>query len=295
MENIFSNNLSINYNSYILSSVEEIELIKAYEAGNKIKNKEFKTLDDYKTIKLSDEAINKLISYNLGLIKSIARKFIGNSLSFDDLVQIGSLGLLKALETFDYTKGYRLSTYAYQAIYDSIRRAVMKYSHIVAIPVNQIEKLSKINKVEQNLTNTLARHVSQDEILDNIKFDNECDRFNAINLFALKKKSLSLDKAINEDDDATYSDFLSDTKTCDQYEYYNTYKRNNLLHEAINTILNNREKYVIENTYCLKGKKLTYVEMSKELDVSSERVRQICNQALDKLRNKASYLKEYIA
>ena len=295
MENIFSNNLSTNYNSYILSSVEEIELIKTYEAGNKIKDKEFKTLDDYKTIKLANDAINKLISYNQGLIKSIARKFKGNSLSFDDIVQIGSLGFIKCLETFDYTKGYRLSTYAYQAIYDSIRRGVMKYSEIVTIPYNQLEKLSKLNKVEQSLTNTLARHISQDEILDNIKFDNELDRNNAINLFSLNKKSISLDKSINEEDDATLSDFISDTKTCDQYEYYNTYKRDNLLYEALDTILNDREKYVIEYTYCLKGKKLTYVEMSKILGVSSERVRQICNQALDKLRNKASYLKEYIA
>ena len=247
-----------------------------------------------KRIKDGDEsAKNKLIESNLRLVASVARKYIGkSSLTFLDLVQEGNIGLIKAIDKYDYTKGYKFSTYAHYWIRQAITRAIADQSRTIRTPVHVVEALSKIAKAKTELYQKFNRKPTNAEIAEVTGISEE-----KLNLYTSASKSLiSLDKPITDDDEADMTDIIPDMRISTPEEEWLATERKKSIMEILNT-LSDREKTVIMLRFGLEdGTNHTLKEIGKVLGVTRERARQIEEKAMQKLRNpvRANQLKEKI-
>ena len=238
-------------------------------------------------------AKDKLIVSNLRLSASIARKYIGKSnLGFLDLVQEGNIGLIKAAEKFDYTKGWKFSTFATYWIRQGITRAMADQSRTIRTPVHVVEALSKISKAKTELTQKLNRKPTQAEIAEATGLTEEKVKTYS----AASKALLSLDKTLTDEEDADLTDIIPDGNQPTPEEVMRT----NATKEAVNEILGSlseREQKVIRMRFGLDdGVQRTLKDIGAELGVTRERVRQIESKAMQKLRNpiRANRLKESI-
>ena len=247
-----------------------------------------------KRVKDGDEsAKNKLIESNLRLVASVARKYIGkSSLTFLDLVQEGNIGLIKAIDKYDYTKGYKFSTYAHYWIRQAITRAIADQSRTIRTPVHVVEALSKIAKAKTELYQKFNRKPTNAEIAEVTGISEE-----KLNLYTSASKSLiSLDKPITDDDEADMTDIIPDMRISTPEEEWLATERKKSIMEILNT-LSDREKTVIMLRFGLEdGTNHTLKEIGKVLGVTRERARQIEEKAMQKLRNpvRANQLKEKI-
>ncbi len=255
------------------------------QAKEDIKNLDLSEEERKKLKKVIDEGENAkqtLISSNLRLVVSIAKKYVGRGMLFLDLIQEGNCGLIKAVEKFDYTKGFKFSTYATWWIRQSITRAIADQARTIRIPVHMVETINKLTRIQRQLVQDLGRDPLPEEIAE--KMENiSAEKVREIQKIALDP--VSLETPIGEEDDSHLGDFIEDKDTLSPDDYTN----NQLLKDEINAVLEGlteREEKVLRLRFgLLDGRTRTLEEVGKEFNVTRERIRQIEAKALRKLKN----------
>lgn len=247
----------------LLTKEEEIELAQKYQAGDK-------------------QAKEKLIVSNLRLVVMMARRYSAHtSIPFEDLMQEGNLGLIRAVEGFDASKGWKFSTYAMYWIKQAISRSILNRSRTIRIPVHMLELKNKYNKAVQELEEKLNREPTAEELAK--KMSLKVSKIKEIEL--LIKEPVSLNATLNDEDDGTLEDLIPDSSEVTPDDEIDNQLRANAINKILDT-LSEREKTIIIGRYGLNGiKPKTLIELSKELNLSTERVRQIEMAALHKMRN----------
>ena len=264
----------------IARQIQEGEEAKEAMKNPDLSNEEKKKLA--KVIADGEQAKQTLISSNLRLVVSIAKKYVGRGMLFLDLIQEGNCGLLKAVEKFDYTKGFKFSTYATWWIRQSITRAIADQARTIRIPVHMVETINKLTRIQRQLVQDLGRDPLPEEIAE--KMENiSAEKVREIQKIALDP--VSLETPIGEEDDSHLGDFIEDKDTLSPDDYTN----NQLLKDEINAVLQGlteREEKVLRLRFgLLDGRTRTLEEVGKEFNVTRERIRQIEAKALRKLKN----------
>lgn len=268
----------------LLSHEEEIELAKKIEASKKPDATE-------KEKREGQQAIKKLTNHNLRLVINIAKKYKGRGLPFPDLISEGNSGLIKAINKFDYSKGYKISTYATWWIRQAITRAIADQARTVRIPVHMVETINKLSKVTRELIQELGRKPTDKEIADAMGGGLTPKKINQIRLINIDPSSL--DKSIGSDNESFLYDFIEDKRVITPDEYSKNREIILKINELLPKYLNKREVEVIRMRNGLIAdeseisQRYSLDEIGKKFNVTRERIRQIESKAMKKLKEKA--------
>jgi len=236
-----------------------------------------------KILQGDNDAKDKLINANLRLVVNIAKHYVGRGMSFLDLIQEGNLGLMKAVDKFDYSKGFKFSTYATWWIRQAITRAIADQARTIRIPVHMVETINKMTRVQRQLIQELGREPTAEEISEAMNGELSPKRIREIQRIAMEP--VSLETPIGEEDDSHLGDFIEDKDSESPVEYTSNRLRDEELEEVLKD-LNEREEKVIRLRYGIDDNRpRTLEEVGKEFGVTRERIRQIEAKALKKLRH----------
>lgn len=257
----------------LLKAEEEVDLAQRAEKGDKI-------------------AAEKLAKANLRLVVSIAKKYMGKGLAFLDLIQEGNIGLMRAVEKFDWKRGFKFSTYATWWIRQAITRAIADQAKTIRIPVHMVETINKYKKVERQLEQELERTPTAEEVAKVMGIDPEKAR----GIVKISQDTTSLETPVGKEEDTRLKEFIEDETTLSPFESASRELLKDHIEEVLQT-LNDRERKVLELRFGLEdGKTRTLEEVGKEFGVTRERIRQIEAKALRKLRHptRSKRLKDYL-
>ena len=271
----------------LLNADQEVAIAKRIEKG-------LKHPKDAKLVADGQDAKDELITSNLRLVVAIAKKYTGRGMLFLDLIQEGNMGLIKAVDKFDYKKGFKFSTYATWWIRQAITRAIADQARTIRIPVHMVETINKMTRIQRQLVQELGREPSAEEISNKMGAGMTAEKVREIQKIALDP--VSLETPIGEEDDSHLGDFIEDKEAMSPDQFAN----NELLKDEIDLVLSTlteREEKVLRLRFGLEdGRTRTLEEVGKEFDVTRERIRQIEAKALRKLKNptKCKRLKEFL-